>query len=106
MTTADEGKRTYAVSFVAPGYPAVQLAEGASLGLHLTVRNSPVLFGCRTGICGTCRARVEVLAGQLEGPDAHERETLEILGEGHPNERLLCQLKLSADVQIEVLGGP
>jgi ferredoxin len=70
------------------------------LVVHLDVRNSPVLFGCRTGLCGTCLARVE---GTLPPPSAEEREVLDILAPGDTKARLLCQLSAQDDLCIEAI---
>ena len=93
---------TRKVSFPGDRFPPLDLPEGANLSLHLTAENSPVLFGCRTGLCGTCAAGVEVLAGSLEPADEEETETLEVAFDFTPPRaaRLLCQVRLSADVRI------
>ena len=36
------------------GHAPVCLDERAELSRELDVSNSPLLFGCRTGVCGTC----------------------------------------------------
>lgn len=40
----------------------VELEEESLLSEHLNIQNSPILFGCRIGICGTCS--IEILEGQ------------------------------------------
>jgi ferredoxin len=85
------------VSFSDPRYPAVCLPRGAALSEHLTVQNSPVLFGCRTGVCGTCAS---ILSGDVPPPADEEREVLEVIDHPHPRARLLCQVELTADVEI------
>ena len=56
------------------------MPEGGNLAEHLSVDNSPVLFGCRTGICGTCLVTVVAThAGELAPPDRDEREVLEMI---------------------------
>jgi ferredoxin len=93
---------THLVSFGQPGYPPIRLPHGANLSEHLTVQNSPVLFGCRTGLCGTCRS---VVRGDLPPAGAEEREVLEIGEPFHAEARLLCQVPLVADlVVVDVLG--
>ena len=42
------------INFTDKSYQAIVLEEHSPLSEHLTVQNSPVLFGCHTGICGTC----------------------------------------------------
>ena len=89
------------IEFPGTAFAAVDLPELASLPLHLTVQNSPVLFGCRSGLCGTCLIEVEPLGVEgVEPPDADEAEALEIYAPGNPRARLACQLVLSAAVRI------
>lgn len=92
----------HVVSFES-SHPPVRLPALANLSEHLTPANSPVLFGCRTGICGTCTSRVEVQgAGSLEAPSPDERQTL-LLFVNEPKARLLCQLRLTADIRVRPL---
>jgi ferredoxin len=82
-------------------FAPVDLPDLANLPLHLTVQNSPVLFGCRSGLCGTCLIEVEPLcADPLEPPDAAEAEALELYAPGNPKARLACQFLLTANVRI------
>jgi ferredoxin len=93
------------IRFSCTGHPPVQLHSGARLVEHLDVPGSPLLFGCRTGICGTCLVRVEVLDGhRLDPPDEDEAELLAILCPGRPEARLACQLQLTADIDVEPVG--
>jgi len=94
----------FLVCFDSSEYPPLQLPKGANLSEHLTIENSPVLFGCRTGICGTCRSRVEVLnGGRLDSPNEDELSLLGIICPGHPTARLACQINLTADIAIAPL---
>ncbi len=61
------------------------------------LQNSPVLFGCRTGICGTCL--VEVI-GEIPPPQPEEQEMLDTLAPKNANARLACQLELTTNVEI------
>jgi ferredoxin len=88
------------IHFPGTTYPALTLAADQSLSEHLTVQNSPVLFGCRTGICGTCL--VEVL-GDIPPPSADEQEVLDAIAPNHPTARLACQLRLTTDLEIRKL---
>ncbi|MBL8408732.1 MAG: 2Fe-2S iron-sulfur cluster-binding protein [Candidatus Accumulibacter phosphatis] len=92
---------THRIEFPGTAFAPVELADLASLPVHLTVLNSPLLFGCRSGLCGTCLIEVEALSGgELEAPDAAERDALEIYAPGNPHARLACQLVLTTDVRI------
>ena len=89
------------VRFAGGGFPPLRLPRGSRLQQHLTIQNSPVLFGCRTGICGTCLIRAAALGDvPLEPPGAEEAEVLGIVAPATPDARLACQLVLVGDVLI------
>ena len=88
------------VEFPGTVFAPVELPDLASLPLYLTVQNSPVLFGCRSGLCGTCLIEVEAPYAELEPPDPDEAEALEIYAPGNTKARLACQLVLSTAVRI------
>lgn len=92
---------TVEVAFPGSAHGAVRLSKGDNLSEQLTVQNSPVLFGCRTGICATCLSEVE---GAIPPPDPDEAEVLEIFAPDNPRARLACQLKLTADIRLKWLG--
>jgi ferredoxin len=99
MTAADAG--VFAVSFPGSGHPPVRLPGGAPLSAHLTPANSPLLFGCRTGICGTCAVAVTVGdGGALPPPSADEAEVLDVVCPERPGARLACQIDLRADIAV------
>lgn len=79
------------------------LEEGQNLSEVLTVLNSPVLFGCRTGICATCLVKVHAGMEHLPPLSEDEAEVLEIYTD-QANCRLACQLHLKGDVELEYLG--
>jgi ferredoxin len=95
------GTGTFAVRFRDSVHPPLRLAGGARLLDHLDIGNSPVLFGCRTGICGTCAVHVEALEGALPPPDHEEAELLALVRPGDAAVRLACQLVLTADICVE-----
>ena len=70
------------------------------LSLTLTLQNSPILFGCRTGICGTC---LVVATGNMLPPNEEETEVLSILAPGIPTARLACQLIPTGDLSMTPL---
>jgi ferredoxin len=95
----------FTVSFAEDGRTPVRLGRGAVLSEHLTIANSPVLFGCRTGICGTCLVEVEAQSnGELEPPSPDEQEMLELFAPDNARARLACQIALRADIRIRYLG--
>ncbi|MGD1854064.1 MAG: 2Fe-2S iron-sulfur cluster-binding protein [Leptolyngbyaceae cyanobacterium] len=85
------------VSFPNSDYGAVTLNPHTPLAEKLTVQNSPILFGCRTGICGTCLVTV---MGEVPPPEPDEQELLDILAPDSPNARLACQLDITHDLEI------
>ena len=92
------------VCFDPPRYPPLRLSRGMNLSEHLTIENSPVLFGCRTGICGTCRIGIEVLnGGRLNPPGEDETNLLDIICPGNPTARLACQINITADIKIALI---
>ncbi|MBN3925507.1 2Fe-2S iron-sulfur cluster-binding protein [Nostoc sp. NMS4] len=85
------------ISFPGSDSVPITLECHQSLSEHLTIQNSPVLFGCRTGICGTCL--VEVI-GDIPPPQPNEQEMLETLAPNHTNMRLACQVNVTGNVEI------
>ncbi|MEW5857949.1 MAG: 2Fe-2S iron-sulfur cluster-binding protein [Cyanobacteriota bacterium] len=85
------------IRFPGTDYSPLTLEKHSNLSEHLTVQNSPVLFGCRTGICGTC---LVVVKGDIPPPREDEKEVLETLAPGNNQVRLACQLDLSSDIEI------
>lgn len=78
----------------------VTLNEGDCLSEKLTIQNSPILFGCRIGICGTCA--VEVLASDAPLPERthDEKEFLTAMAPGRDNVRLACQIRINTNIKI------
>ncbi|WP_208821601.1 2Fe-2S iron-sulfur cluster-binding protein [Tolypothrix sp. PCC 7910] len=85
------------ISFPGTNYPPINLQPYQNLSEHLTIQNSPVLFGCRTGICGTCL--VEVI-GEISPPQLDEQEMLDTLAPNYPNIRLACQIYITGNLEI------
>jgi ferredoxin len=86
------------INFPESNYQPISLEKHEKLFEHLTVQNSPVLFGCRTGICGTCLVVVE---GDIPPPSGEEKEILEIFAPGNQQARLACQIDLTKDIEIK-----
>lgn len=95
-------KDKFQVSFVEPGFSPVQLDEGTALSEKLNVKNSPLLFGCRTGICGTCAILIHEESPQpLHPPNETEAEFLIEMAQHLPKCRLACQIELNTNLKIE-----
>lgn len=90
----------FCVEFPTSDYKSVSLPAGSNLSEQLTVINSPVLFGCRTGICGTCLVQIQSGEDTLTPPDEAELEALEIYAPGIKNARLACQIALTSDISL------
>ncbi len=90
----------HSVTFSDDDHPAVQVPPGKVLSEDLDVKNSPVLFGCRTGICGTCVVEVVEGGDKLTPPDEDEQEILELYADGVQNARLACQIDVQADLVL------
>lgn len=93
-------EQQYIVSFPGTSYSPITLDAHQKLSEHLTVQNSPVLFGCRTGICGTC---LVLVIGETSLPSTEEWDVLEVIAPEYPNARLACQLELTSNLQITPL---
>jgi ferredoxin len=91
-------KETFKISFE-EDFPDVRLHKDAALSETLTIENSPILFGCRIGICGTCSVEVLEDSG-LHPRTAEEAEYLEALCPEKPNSRLACQIHLCANIKV------
>ncbi|MBW4618169.1 MAG: (2Fe-2S)-binding protein [Cyanosarcina radialis HA8281-LM2] len=88
------------VSFPETDYPPLTLPQHQNLSECLTIQNSPVLFGCRTGICGTCLVAIE---GNIPPASEEEKEILEAIAPGSDRVRLACQIDLTNDIKITLL---
>lgn len=92
----------YLVEFPETKYPSVRLEEGAELSCELDAVNSPLLFGCRSGLCGTCLVEIEPNGETLlDVPAPEEREALEVYAPGNERARLACQIRLSCGIRVK-----
>lgn len=90
------------IEFEDAGHPALKLETGTPLSEALNVTNSPVLFGCRTGICGTCLIEVvDVKDGMLPPAGEFEAESLDLYAPENRKARLACQLEACASMKIK-----
>lgn len=81
-----------------------EVESGKHLSEVLDASNSPILFGCRTGICGTCLIQVIEGEDNMAPPCADELEFLEIVAEGENSMRLACKVVLNGDAKIKYIG--
>jgi ferredoxin len=93
--------KQHKIEFTGTAFETVELPDTAYLADYLTAVNSPVLFGCRSGICGTCLIEVESVNGSLAMPDELEAETLSLYAPQNPKARLACQLSLTACITLK-----
>lgn len=82
---------------------SIHVPEGELLSEALDITTSPILFGCRTGICATCLVKVHNGANNLPICSDDEKEVIELSTE-ESNCRLACCLSLKGDVTLEYLG--
>jgi len=92
--------KRFQIAFEGDPRPALTVPAGRTLAEDLDITRSPVLFGCRTGICGTCVVEVVKGAESIPGPDEDELEILELYAEGMPNARLACQIDVQGDLLL------
>jgi ferredoxin len=78
--------------------------DNSNLSECSDITNSPVLYGCRTGICSTCLVNITKGIETLAPPKEDEIELLGIIAPDKPNARLACQFKLTGDLEIEYIG--
>ena len=92
--------KTYSIQFTDQHHEPVQVLAGQSLADSLHANNSPLLFGCRTGICGTCVVEIHAGAEHTPPADEEEREILELFAADQPHARLACQIDVQGDLLL------
>jgi ferredoxin len=97
--------KQHRIEFTETEFSAMELPDQACLADYLTAKNSPVLFGCRSGICGTCLVEVESLRDILPRPAELEAETLSLYAPANPKARLACQLNLTTCISLKKISG-
>ena len=88
------------IDFPHTDYAPTSFSIDTPLSVGLTLQNSPILFGCRTGICGTCLVSA---TGNMQSVDAEEKEVLEILAPNCSTARLACQIVPTGDLSLTPL---
>ena len=89
------------IEFANSDKPDVELNEGECLSEKLTIHNSPILFGCRIGICGTCAVEVVEADAPLHERTHDEKEFLGAMAPGRDNVRLACQIHINSNIKIK-----
>lgn len=89
------------VEFANSDKQPVELQEGDNLSEKLTIHNSPILFGCRIGICGTCAIEVVDHDAPLPPRTHDETEFLGIMAPGRDNVRLACQIRINTNMKVK-----
>jgi ferredoxin len=91
----------FEISFEDSSKAPVRLKSGAPLSEFLDIQNSPILFGCRTGICGTCAIEIcDEKGGPLHPRTQDEEEYLSAIAPDRPKCRLACQIRLNTNLCI------
>lgn len=83
---------------------SLEVEAGSNLSECSDITNSPILYGCRTGICSTCLIDVTKGIENLTPPTDDEKELLSIIAPDKPNARLACQFQVNGDIELEYLG--
>jgi ferredoxin len=91
----------FQISFENNSHPPVNLPKDAHLSESLTIENSPILFGCRIGICGTCAIQILEGAESLHPRSEEENNFLETMAPGKPELRLACQIQINANIKVK-----
>lgn len=88
------------ISFGDSNKNPIDLNEGDNLSEKLTIHNSPILFGCRIGICGTCAIEVMESDAPLAERTRDEKEFLENMAPGQDKIRLACQIHINTNMKV------
>ena len=95
---------TCIISFTQEEHPPVEVEKGCNPSEILNSSNSPVLFGCRTGVCGTCLVEIVSGAESIEPASAAEKEMLEVMAPGNEKARFACQLSVEDNMEFNYIG--
>ena len=82
----------------------LDLKDDVCLPDYLDPDNSPILFGCRSGVCGTCLVEVDNGAENCTPAAPEEMELLALIADGRPKARLACQLRCRGTVRLKYVG--
>ena len=92
----------FEIKFDGDNCAPVMVENGQELSEVLDSTNSPLLFGCRTGICGVCIVEIlDVKDGELPAANQNEAESLDLYAPQNPKARLACQLSACASLKIK-----
>lgn len=95
---------TCKISFTNNSHSPVEVKKQSNPSEVLTRSNGPVLFGCKTGICGICTVEVQSGADSLTPATNVEKEVLGISARGNIKARLACQLSVVEDIEFKFIG--
>lgn len=85
------------------GEKSFEVAAGTKLVLAIEDAGIDILHRCGGNArCTTCR--VEILAGEAPAMDAAEQERLAREADLAPGIRLSCQIRLTGDLSVKVIG--
>ena len=65
--------------------------------------DTPITFGCRSGVCATCIVKIIEGEENLPAKSDEEKDILSTIA-GKEDCRLACQLYLTGDVKMEYVG--
>lgn len=82
---------------------SVEVADGVNLADCDEMFDTPVLFGCRSGSCGTCVLQVVEGMDNISGMLADEKDCIPSVTK-ESNCRLACQIHIEGPVKLTYLG--
>lgn len=88
------------IEFIDSDKQSITLDDGDNLSEKLTIHNSPILFGCRIGICGTCAVEIVDSEKPLHDRTHDEKEFLGVMAPGRDDVRLACQININTNIKI------
>ncbi len=88
---------------ILPQKKIFEIATGKTIQEGTGELDVGILYGCRSGRCGSCIIRVVENMENLSHPEKRERVILRNLM-ATPEERLACQARVLGDVTVEGAG--
>jgi ferredoxin len=88
---------------ILPQEKSIEIPNGKTIQEATDGMDVGILYGCRSGRCGSCIVRVVENMDNLSHPEKREKIVLKNLM-ATPDERLACQARVLGDVTLEGAG--
>ncbi len=88
---------------ILPQKKVIEIPNGKAIQEGSDGLDVGILYGCRSGRCGSCIVRVVENMDNLSHPEKREKIVLKNLM-ATPEERLACQARVLGDVTLEGAG--